>query len=103
VQTILLALLVWIIVGGGVLVVRVVSCSLLSVQKPLCTVNYHSKYVLPSGWKTHSVVFERRKTFIYPSFRVPVSDGHIGNKQEEKSKEDRPPNNLSFLRKTLVT
>lgn len=83
----ILLIWVWIVVGGGVLVIGIVSCSLMSVQKPLHIVSYllNSKCSLPSG-RTYSMVCERWQALIDSSFRVPVSNYHECDEEEEYPK-----------------
>jgi hypothetical protein len=99
-QAVLLALWICVVIDRGILVVRVISCSLLSVQKPLRIISYCYKSVLCQGvCMTYSVVCKRTKSFVNPSFCVPVSDCHVRHEEEEYSKENRPSNNLSCLQR----
>lgn len=66
---------------------------------PVCSeaTVYHQSCTWQRAQGTYSVVTQRNKTLVNSSLRMPVSDDHVCQKEEEQSKEHRPPHNLSFL------
>jgi hypothetical protein len=71
------------------LVVGIVSCSLMSIEKPLYIVTYESfQHNAGQVVRTYSMVSKRGKTLIDPSFRMPVSDCHVCDEEEKDAKED---------------
>lgn len=51
----------------------------------------------------YPVVCKGRKAGPDPSLRMPVSKGHVCNKEEDDSEEDGPANNLSCLPQRSVS